>query len=181
MSETCGGCVYDGVPLDGVAVRLSEPGSLIEIGGPVLLSGYLGDGSPAEGPGRDGWFRTADLGGFAPDGRLLVRGRADDLINTGGEKVVPGEVETVLGTCEGVADVVVVGLPDAEWGEAVTAFVVPADAAEPPGLERLRSAVRQALSAHAAPKRLVLVPEFPLLPSGKPDRAALRRIGLREA
>jgi o-succinylbenzoate---CoA ligase len=179
MSETCGGCVYDGVPLDGVKVRLGEADSLIEISGPVLFSGYLGprpDGL-ADGHLRDGWFRTADLGGWAPGGQLLVRGRADDLINTGGEKVVPGEVEAVLGTCAGVADVVVVGLPDADWGEAVTAFVVATDAAEPPDLDLLRSNVRQALSVYAAPKRLVVVPEFPLLPSGKPDRVALRRFG----
>jgi o-succinylbenzoate---CoA ligase len=179
MSETCGGCVYDGVPLEGVQVRLSEPDSRIEISGPVLFSGYLGR-QPDSQP-RAGWFATADLGAFGPGGRLLVRGRADDLINTGGEKVVPGEIEAVLGTCEGVADVVIVGLPDADWGEAVTAFVVPADAADPPDLERLTSHVRQALSAHAAPKRLIVVPEFPILPSGKPDRIALRRIGLREA
>ena len=63
---------------------------------------------------------------------LRIRGRADDVINTGGEKVVPGEVEAVLGTCDGVADVVVIGLPDAEWGEAVTAFVVAADPGHPP-------------------------------------------------
>jgi O-succinylbenzoic acid--CoA ligase len=197
MSETCGGCVYDGFPLDGVRVRLSEPGSLIEINGPVLFSGYLGPAPATSGtlssagpaaPSRpqpglqpDGWFRTADLGGWSPGGRLAVRGRADDLINTGGEKVVPGEIEAVLGTCEGVADVVIVGVPDPEWGEAVTAFVIPVDAAVPPDLGRLKSHVRQALSAHAAPRRLVVVSEFPLLPSGKPDRAALRSIGVREA
>ncbi len=197
MSETCGGCVYDGAPLDGVQIRLAGPDSVIEISGPVLFSGYLGsrplsplNGAPDRVPGLPGkltgergerWFRTADLGGWTPGGRLVVRGRADDLINTGGEKVVPGEVEAVLGTCEGVADVVVVGMPDAEWGEVVTAFVVPADRANPPDLDRLKSNVRQALSARAAPKRLVVVPEFPLLPSGKPDRVALRRIGLQEA
>ena len=198
MSETCGGCVYDGVPLDGVQVRLSAADSLIEISGAVLFSGYLGSSLEGRAPDRrapdrqaadrqapdgrspGGWFRTADLGGWAPDGRLMVRGRADDLINTGGEKVVPGEVEAVLGTCPGVGDVVVVGLPDAEWGEVVTAFVVPADPADPPDLDLLRSNVRQALSVYAAPKRLVVVPEFPLLPSGKPDRLALRRTGLQE-
>ena len=184
MSETCGGCVYDGVPLDGVQVRLSAADSLIEISGAVLFSGYLGSPpdvrSPRDAQSPGGWFRTADLGGWAPGGRLVVRGRADDVINTGGEKVVPGEVEAVLGTCPGVGDVVVVGLPDAEWGEAVTAFVVPADAAHPPDLDLLRSNVRQALSAYAAPKRLVIVSEFPLLPSGKPDRRALRRTGLQE-
>jgi O-succinylbenzoic acid--CoA ligase len=146
-----------------------------------LFSGYLGQPELTAAALHGGWFRTADLGEHGPDGRLVVRGRADDVINTGGEKVVPGEVEAVLGTCEGVADVVVVGLPDPEWGEAVTAFVVPADAAGLPQLDRLRSAVREVLSARAAPRKLVFVPEFPLLASGKPDRAALRRIGAERA
>jgi o-succinylbenzoate---CoA ligase len=193
MSETCGGCVYDGVPLDEVSVRLgpvlSGAGPVlsgtddgrIQISGPVLFSGYLGRPDLTAAALRSGWFHTADLGSWRADGRLGVRGRADDVINTGGEKVVPGEVEAVLGTCEGVADVVVIGIPDTEWGEAVTAFVVAADPAIPPDLERLRTLVREAVSVYAAPKRVVLMPEFPLLPSGKPDRLALRHIGIQGA
>ena len=186
MSETCGGCVYDGVPLDDVSVRLGRvlsgaDAGQIQISGPVLFSGYLGQPDLTATALRDGWFHSADLGWWRADGTLGVRGRADDVINTGGEKVVPGEVEAVLGTCEGVADVVVIGIPDAEWGEAVTAFVVAADPADPPDLERLRSQVREAVSVYAAPKRVVLMPEFPLLPSGKPDRLALRHIGIQGA
>jgi O-succinylbenzoic acid--CoA ligase len=180
MSESCGGCVYDGVPLDDVAVRLGS-GSEIEISGPVLFSGYLGQPSLTSAALRDGWFQTADLGWWRPDGSLGIRGRADDLINTGGEKVVPSDVEAVLGTCDGVADVVVLGLPDPDWGEAVTAFVVAADPADPPDVGDLRSRVRQAVSVYAAPKRVVVVSEFPLLPSGKPDRAALRQMGVQGA
>jgi o-succinylbenzoate---CoA ligase len=177
MSETCGGCVYAGVPLDNVQVRLGSGGQ-IEIAGPVLFGGYLGQPELTAAALSDGWFHTSDLGQWRADGRLDVRGRADDVINTGGEKVVPGEVEAVLGTCEGVADVVVIGLPDPEWGEAVTAFVVAVDPGGPPQLDRLRSAVREVLPARAAPRKLVFVPEFPLLPSGKPDKAELRRIGV---
>jgi o-succinylbenzoate---CoA ligase len=180
MSETCGGCVYDGVALDGVVVRADADGRIM-IGGPVLFSGYRLQPALTAAALDNGWFRTADLGVLAADGTLVVRGRADDVINTGGEKVVPGEVEAVLGTCDGIADVVVVGLPDPEWGEAVVAFVVAKDAADPPDLNRVTSHVRDALPGHAAPKRLMVVPEFPLLPSGKPDRAALRQIGLQEA
>jgi O-succinylbenzoic acid--CoA ligase len=80
----------------------------------------------------------------------------------------------VLGSSDEVADVVVVGVPDPEWGEAVTAFVIPTDPAAPPDPEGLKANVREALSARAAPKRTLIVSEFPLLPSGKPDRAALR-------
>jgi o-succinylbenzoate---CoA ligase len=177
MSETCGGCVYDGLPLDSVEVRVDGRDGQIDIRGPVLFAGYLGQPDLTKAALAGGWFHTSDLGQWRADGRLAVRGRSDDVINTGGEKVVPGEVEAVLGTSDGVADVVVIGLPDPEWGEAVTAFVVAANPADPPGLDQLRSDVRQAISAYAAPKRLVFVSEFPLLPSGKPDKAALRRIG----
>ena len=179
MSETSGGCVYDGVPLDGVQVRLTD--GLVEIAGPTLFSGYLGQPELTAARRVGGWFRTSDLGAWQDDGGLKVRGRADDVINTGGEKVLPGEVEAVLGTAPGVADVVVLGLPDPDWGEAVTAVVIPAKPGEPPGLGPLRSYVRQALSVYAAPKRVVVVPEFPLLPSGKPDREALRDLVRRQA
>jgi o-succinylbenzoate---CoA ligase len=184
MSETCGGCVYDGVPLDGVRAAPDEEGRIV-VAGPVLFSRYrlqpeltraVLTGSGLTG----GSFRTADLGYQSADGRLVIRGRADDVINTGGEKVVPGEVEAVLGTSPLVTDVVVIGVPDAEWGEQVTAFVVPADPAQPPGLDDLRSIVRQALSARAAPKQVFVMPVFPQLPSGKPDRAALRESAQRE-
>ena len=177
-SETSGGCVYDGVPLDDVQVRLTD--ERIEIAGPTLFSGYLGQPELTAAARAGGWFRTSDLGSWQPDGRLRVRGRADDVINTGGEKVVPAEVEAVLGTAPGVADVVVVGLPDPEWGEAVTAVVIAAEPGDPPGLGQLRSYVREALSVYAAPKRVVVVPEFPLLPSGKPDRTALRELARRQ-
>jgi o-succinylbenzoate---CoA ligase len=173
MSETCGGCVYDGVPLAGVSAVPDEDGRIV-IAGPVLFSGYRLQPGLTEAALAGGRFRTADLGYLGPDGRLVIRGRADDVINTGGEKVVPGEVEAVLGTSAGVADVVVIGVPDAEWGEQVAAFVVPADLAQPPDADSLRANVRQALSAHAVPKKVFVMPVFPQLPSGKPDRAALR-------
>jgi o-succinylbenzoate---CoA ligase len=176
MSETCGGCVYDGWPLDGVQLDIDDAG-LIGIAGPVLFSGYRPGGT---GELDGSWFRTSDLGALDAAGRLTVRGRADNVINTGGEKVVPGEVETVLGTIDGVKDVVVVGVPDADWGEIVTAVIVPADPAAPPDLDRLRADVRGRLPGYAAPRRLVLTAELPLLPSGKPDRMALRATGARE-
>jgi O-succinylbenzoic acid--CoA ligase len=180
MSETCGGCVYDGLALDGVRVRI-DSGGLISIAGPVLFSGYrlAGAGPAGDGAaGDEGWFRTSDLGSLDAAGRLTVRGRADDVINTGGEKVVPGEVEAVLGTIGGVADVVVIGTPDSQWGELVTAVVVPADPAAPPELSQLRGHARGRLPGYAAPRRMLLISQIPLLPSGKPDRMALRRTAL---
>jgi o-succinylbenzoate---CoA ligase len=174
MTETCGGCVYDGVPLDGVRVKTGDDGR-IWIGGPVLFSGYRGgDRVPA-----DGWFRTGDLGRLDGSGRLTVRGRADDVINTGGHKVVPGEVAAALESCPGVRDVAVVGQPDPEWGERVVAVVAPSDPADPPGLELLRLHVRGRLPRYAAPSRVVMVDAVPMLPSGKHDIVRLRQELLR--
>jgi o-succinylbenzoate---CoA ligase len=174
MTETCGGCVYDGVPLDGVRAEVREDGR-IWLRGPVLFSGYRGGpAAPA-----DGWFRTGDLGRLDEAGRLIVRGRADDVINTGGEKVVPGEVAAVLQACPGVRDAAVIGQPDPEWGERVVAVVVPADPDDPPELELLRLHVRERLPRYAAPSRVVMVDAVPMLPNGKHDIVRLRRELLR--
>jgi O-succinylbenzoic acid--CoA ligase len=173
MSETSGGCVYNGMPLDDVSVDIG-PGGRIRIAGPVLFSGYrLRPDLTAQA--RDGrWFVTSDIGSIGPSGELMVRGRADDVINTGGEKVVAAEVEAALATCAGVRDAAVVGRPDPEWGELVTAAVVPIDPLAPPHLADIRAHVRDRLPGYAAPAALLLVPDMPLLPSGKPDREALR-------
>jgi O-succinylbenzoic acid--CoA ligase len=174
MTETCGGCVYDGVPLGGVRAEVRED-DRIWISGPVLFSGYLrGPRAPA-----DGWFRTGDLGVLDAGGRLRVRGRADDVINTGGHKVVPGEVAAVLQTCPGVRDAAVVGQPDPEWGERVVAVVVPADPGDPPALELLRRHVRERLPRYAIPSRVVMVDAVPMLLSGKHDLVRLRQELLR--
>jgi len=183
MTETCGGCVYDGVPLDGtqVAIRGDDDGRPAEAGriwisGPVLFSGYRPGGYGGVAP-PDGvrWFRTGDLGRLDASGRLVVRGRADDVINTGGHKVVPGEVAAALQTCPGVKDVAVVGQPDPEWGERVIAVVVPADPADPPALELIRLHVQERLPRYAAPSRVVMVDAVPMLPSGKHDIVRLRQ------
>jgi O-succinylbenzoic acid--CoA ligase len=199
MSETCGGCVYDGVPLDGVSVRAGADGRL-RIAGPVLMNGYYGQpeltaavladapvagsvvaGGAAPGSGVAGTvapggkeYVTSDLGHVDAAGRVVVRGRADDVINTGGHKVVPGEVAAVLSTFPGVKDVVVVGRPDPEWGERVTAVIVPQDTEYPPTLELLRIHVRAALPRYACPSEVVLAETIPVLSNGKPDLARLR-------
>jgi len=169
MSETCGGCVYDGVPLDGVTVRAADDG-LLRISGPVLMNRYRG------GPDLGDEFVTSDLG-YVRDGRVVVRGRADDVINTGGHKVVPGEVAAALESCPGVLEVVVVGRADPEWGQRVTAVVVPADPADPPSLELLRTHVSKRLPRYACPSEVVLTRAIPVLASGKPDLASLKAAG----
>ncbi|MFI6503020.1 AMP-binding protein [Nonomuraea typhae] len=168
MSETSGGCVYDGRPLYDVDLKIGGDGR-IRIAGPVLFSGYRFGAAPFE----DGWFVTSDLGELNA-GRLRVLGRADDVINTGGEKVVAGVVAGVLGAHPEVADVAVIGSPDPEWGERVVAVVVPADAGRPPTLAQLRAYAKDRLPPHAAPRELRLLASLPLLANGKTDLAMLR-------
>jgi O-succinylbenzoic acid--CoA ligase len=177
MSETCGGCVYNHRPLDGVKVR-TAPDGRIEITGPMLFSGYRNRPDLTElAIGEDGWFTTSDLGSIGSDGRLFVEGRADDMINTGGHKVSPAEIAAILETCPTVREAAVIGEHDSQWGQRVTAVVVPASFSNPPRLEELRAAVQKRLPAYAAPRAMFIVRAMPLLPSGKPDLAKLR--GLR--
>ena len=124
MTETGSGVVYDGVPLDGVEVRIDDDGE-IHLRGPMLLRGYRDGRDPLVAiDGVGGWLATGDLGRWLPDGRLHVDGRRGDLIITGGENVWPDAVERALRTDPRVADVAVTGTADPEWGQIVTAYVV---------------------------------------------------------
>ncbi|HVM20641.1 MAG TPA: AMP-binding protein [Egibacteraceae bacterium] len=171
MTETSGGCVYDGVPLGGVEVRLDDAGR-IHVRGPVLFDGYR------FGDRRDvlagGWLRTADLGRLT-GGRLVVEGRADDVIITGGENVAADAVADLLERHPAVAEAAVVGRPDPEWGEVVIAVVVP-HGTTPPSLPELRDFVGAAMGRHAAPRDLVVVTALPRLANGKLDRLATKAL-----
>lgn len=185
MSETSGGCVYDGVPLDGTSVRLDPADGRICLVGPTVARGYRGGQGPADAFGVDPdgqrWFRSEDLGQFGDDGRLEVLGRADDVVVTGGLKVSPGPVEQVLLGLPGVAEAVVVGAEDTEWGQRVVAAIVPAPGRRAPTLDEVRVAVRSAVAAHAAPRQLLVLDRLPLRGPGKPDRAEVARLAAKEA
>jgi O-succinylbenzoic acid--CoA ligase len=169
MTETCGGCVYDGVPLDGVDADL-EPDGRIRLRGPVLMSGYrLRPELTAEALAT-GWFRTSDLGHMEGD-RLVIDGRVDDVINTGGVKVAANAVAAAIAEHPDVHDVVVLGVPDQEWGQRVVAFVVTNVGRDL--LAELRTWVADRLGSSAAPRAVFAAAELPMLASGKPDRAAL--------
>ncbi|MDQ4093350.1 MAG: o-succinylbenzoate--CoA ligase [Actinomycetota bacterium] len=177
MTETAGGCVYDGQPLDGMQVRVDGFGvdiGRIELTGPMLATGYLDAPQDIATAFRDGWFRTADLGRLDGQSRLQVVGRADDVVVTGGLNVAPADVEAVLNGMPGVAAACVVGLPDPRWGERVTAVVVPADPGRPPDPGALRAAARRLLTGAQTPKEIVLFDALPLRGVGKPDRSAVR-------
>jgi O-succinylbenzoic acid--CoA ligase len=173
MSETASGCVYDGVPLDGVRVRIAGAGiGPVEIAGPVLANGYRRAPDLTASSFVDGWYRTGDAGRYT-DGRLDVFGRTDDVINTGGVKVAPVLVERAMAAQPGVREVCVVALPDPAWGQAVAAAVVPADPASPPDAARLRDVVRETVGRAAVPKRIRFVDRLPLRGPGKIDRVAV--------
>jgi O-succinylbenzoic acid--CoA ligase len=169
MTETAGGCVYDGQPLDGVRVRVTDG---VELAGPTLALGYRLDPAATEAAFAGGWFRTRDAGTLDVDGRLTVTGRLDDVVITGGVNVAPGAVETVLREHPDVADAVVFGRPDATWGHRVVATVVPSPGATP-ALPELREWVSDRLGRHAAPRQLHVLDALPLLHTGKPDRRAV--------
>lgn len=183
MSETAGGCVYDGRPLPVSRMRIAEPDvdgiGVIELGGETLAEGYQGLPELTERAFRtdpDGmrWFRTDDLGRIE-DGVLSVLGRRDDVITTGGLKVAPHVVEDAVTRAlpELAGCSVVLGTPDPTWGEAVTLVVA---AAEVPSLEAVRRALRGLLSPAALPTRIERVEEIPYRGPGKPDRRALRAL-----
>ncbi len=174
MTETAGGCVYDGWPLDGIQLRLAGTSGAVELAGPMLASGYLDAREETAAAFREGWFRTCDLGRFDTQGRLQVLGRADDVIVTGGLNVAPAEVEAILTGLPGVASACVVGLPDPEWGERVTAVVTPADPGRPPDPGALRVAAQHLLTGAQLPKEIILFDALPLRGIGKPDRKAIQ-------
>jgi len=177
LTESCGGVAYDGIPFEGTDVRVSPTGE-IQLSGPTLMEGYRADPSATAGAFTvDGWLRTGDLGALDVEGRLIVHGRADDAIQTGGETVWPDEVEAVLRSHPMVADVAVVGVPDPEWGQRVAAWIVPADPGDPPTLDELRDRCRDRLARFKAPSELILVDSLPRTSSGKVRRRAGPRDG----
>lgn len=206
-SETAGGCVYDRAPLPGVQLRLDQPdaaGRLV-VASPSLALGHLradgaadtssfttgaiASGDDASGSSRvdeasepSRGFLTSDLAELGPDGALTVLGRADDVINTGGRKVLPQDVERAIDRSlmlRGmVRSSVVVGVADPEWGQRVEALVALEPGMDPAEATALvRSALRTSeVPAHMIPKRVHVVAELPLLGIGKVDRAAAKSL-----
>ena len=156
-----------GAPLQGIEVRI-ESGE-IQVRGATVMTGYLRE-QPGDGPFTDdGWLRTGDFGELAPDGQLLVHGRLDDVIVTGGENVAPPEVEAWLENQPGIEAACVFGVPDDEWGELVAAAIVP-DASEH-DLDSLSRRMKEDLASHKRPKALAVLETLPINRSGKVDRA----------
>ena len=153
-----------GPPLPGVVVSFEDGEILVD--GPTISPGYLGE------PPRDGPHRSGDLGHLDPKGRLVVTGRKGEVIITGGENVHPAVVEAAIDRLPMAGQAVVVGIPDAEWGQAVVA-VIEAAQADLPEIERI---IRSQVKRHEVPRRWVPVGQLPALANGKPDRRAARML-----
>lgn len=177
-----------GMPVPHVAARVVRPDGTdcgpdeageLWLSGPAVCAGYLGDPAATAAAMGDGWFRTGDLLSRDADGFFTVRGRIKDMFISGGENVYPPEVEAAIADLPGVAQVAVVGVPDARWGEVGMAFVAPAPGAEL-GASQLLAGLTGRLARYKIPKHVRVQPELPLTASGKLDRVALRARALAE-
>lgn len=186
MSETAGGCVYDGRPLEGTTITLGVDGR-IGLSGPTVAAGYLADpertaASFEVAPDSRRTFWTDDIGELTGQ-QLRVLGRRDDLITTGGLKVAPRVVEDATTALPEIAEAVALGTPDDQWGQVVSLAVVPrgsTSGVQPPAvrptLDQLRSALTSSLPSYALPRRLLVLDAIPTRGPGKPDRAALAQL-----
>jgi O-succinylbenzoic acid--CoA ligase len=170
MSETAGGCVYDGVPLDGVQVRIDD--GRVVLGGATLAKGYRNPVEP-DPFAESGWFRTDDIGSVDDSGVLQVLGRVDDAISTGGLTVLPQLVEAALASHSAVAESAVFGVADERLGQRVVAAIVLTPGSAAPTLAELREHVASALSSTAAPREIHIVQDLPRRGIGKVDRREL--------
>jgi o-succinylbenzoate---CoA ligase len=159
--------VREGGAGGGRGSSVPDPEGEILVRGPMLFRRYRGEPGRTAAALRGGWLHTGDLGRIHHDGRLVVLGRVDDLVISGGVNVHPDEVEAVLADHPGVAEVAVAGRADPEWGQRVAAFVVARDPGRPPTLEELRAFARERLAPAKAPRELIIVPALPRGPSGK--------------
>lgn len=165
MTETGSGVVYDGIALDGVEVAVDTHDRIL-LRCPMLARCYRGPDNDQPLELVDGWYVTGDLGTLR-DGRLTVYGRQSEMIISGGENIWPAPIERIVCTHPAIVDAVVVGRPDPQWGQAVTALLVVADGAEMPALEELRDLVRSQLPAYCAPRHLVRIEQVRRTTSGK--------------
>lgn len=176
LTETAGGCVYDGYPIGDTAVRLRADGRIL-----VATSSLADDYAPPrpdaweQWDGRR-WLVTSDVGTWDGEGRLVVEGRVDSVITTGGFKVHPRAVEDAIQRLDWVRECAVLGVPRAEWGHVVAAFVVPTHASQIKRLWEVREALESTLPRHALPSEMVVLEDIPRLATGKVNYQALDRV-----
>ena len=161
--------------LDGNVVGVGEEGEL-RAKAPQMMRGYLDAGLDADAFDDEGWFRTGDLGVIDDQGYVRITGRVKDVIIRKGENVSAAEVENLLYEHPKVADVAVIGLPDAERGEMVCAVVATADGADPIGFDEMVTYLKgTGLRMQALPERLEVVDAMPRNATGKIPKHELRK------
>ena len=160
MTETAGGCVYDGIPLDGVSVRIGQD-QIIEISGPTLANNVAG---------ADGWYRTNDLGEFDAEGNLVILGRANRVLASGGIKVSLDSIEAVVRQIGGVTEAAAIAVTDPEWGERAVLIYL----GSPEVADYIAAEILNNLGAAAKPVRVIRVDAIPRLTSGKTDYVWLK-------
>jgi len=161
MTETCGGVIYDGIPISGVEVRLDQ--GRIELRGPQISARYL----EGEIPLHDGWYVTSDFG-VIEDGKLQVQGRIDDQIISGGEKISLSAVENFLRNQYPSFEIVAFAKSDPEWGERLCLASTSSLA-----IDTISHSLKSEFGNHASPKEILKVASIPYLSIGKPDRKKL--------
>lgn len=167
MTETCGGCVYDGIPLEGV--EIDTPNEIIKIRGPILAFSYLNDEEAWKNSVDDGWFVTNDRGAFV-DGKLTVFGRADDVIISGGEKISLSAIEAALQSQFRDNEFAAFAVPDVEWGNALHIAIAGEHAAP---TQEITSFLERTLGVVAKPKGFLILSALPMIGVGKVDQRAL--------
>ena len=186
MTETTGGCVYDGKPLPGTTVRIANPDSLgvgqIALSGPTVALGYRLLPEDTASVFVDGELLTSDNGYIHEDGSLVVTGRKDDVVQVGGISVPISQVEQLTNSLSDVSEAVVVSTPDEEWGAKIAAFVIP----HPTSIlsteqrrELIVHSVVEQLGSEARPRVVIELDQLPTLPSNKVDRVQLRKLAER--
>lgn len=175
MTETAGGCVYNGLPLPGTEIVTEESTSRVLLHTPSLMDGYVD--TAADFIWREGkkYLRTADVGGIGPDGRLSIEGRADDIVNSGGVKVLLPAVADAIRRQPGIVDAACVAVDDPTWGQCVAALVV-AGASYEGGTQAVREAAKSALGRPHAPRIVVFARSVPRTELGKVERASVARL-----
>lgn len=160
---------------DGNEVPAGEPGEIC-IRGPLIMKGYKDMPEQTAEAFAGGWLHTGDIGKLDDEGFLYIVDRTKDMIVTGGFNVFPREVEDVMATHEAVGQVVVIGVPDEQWGEAVKAVVVlkPDFEGSDALVAAMQALVKKAKGSVQSPKSIDFVTGIPLTPVGKPDKKAVR-------
>lgn len=168
MTEMCGGCVYDGAPLPGVEVKIID-GRKIALNGAMRAQEYFDDVAATKKSFVDGWFITSDEGEITSSGELIVYGRVDDVIISGGEKISPTAVTHLLQSKFPQTEIYVLGIPDAEWGQSLRVVMAISDEITGLMLSDIREIVGTNLSKVAAPRSLLLLSDIPTKANGKID------------